>query len=238
VLSFRPRHELLRIKHTPSVGRAMYTIRKAESCESVRLSPVTASPRLYGVDINSGKGTDLPDRTHGQCALDTRDARSKRAKRLVGVPPGGTLSDYVPFYFTPYSIVMYNIKTGYGVKQVPNEDIVIFVSSLPHVEAQGVRFVFTNQHAYPPMADYFTDLAELDQIDWPLLRSRDFEHDPDDPGKKERYQAEALIWKHVPLQALRGVCCYTPAVEQQVKAEIERRALSFQVGVQRSWYFL
>jgi hypothetical protein len=59
------------------------------------------------------------------------------------VPPGGTLSDYIPFYFTPYSIMMYNIRTGYGVKQVPNEDIVIFVSSLPHVVAQGLRFVFT-----------------------------------------------------------------------------------------------
>lgn len=165
------------------------------------------------------------------------DLIDKRSRRRVDVPPGGTLSDYVPFYFTPYSIMMYNIKTGYGVKQVPNEDIVIFVSSLPHVVAQGLRFVFTNQHAYPPMADYFADLSQLDEIDWPLLQSRNFSHDPDDPGKKERYQAEALIWKHVPLTALRGVCCYTPSVERQLKAEIERRALSFKVGVQQSWYF-
>jgi hypothetical protein len=165
------------------------------------------------------------------------DLIDKRSRRPVGVPPGGTLSDYVPFYFTPYSIMMYNIKTGYGVSQAPNEDVVIFVSSLPHVVAQGLRFVFTNQHAYPPMAEYFADLSQLDRIDWPLLQSRDFKHDPDDPGKKERYQAEALIWKHVPLAALRGICCYTPAVEQQVKAEIERRALSFSAAVQRSWYF-
>ncbi|MBZ5606674.1 MAG: DUF4433 domain-containing protein [Acidobacteriia bacterium] len=166
------------------------------------------------------------------------DLIDKRAKRLVPVPPGGTLSDYVPFYFTPYSIMMYNIKTGHGgVKQVANEDIVIFVSSLHHIAAQGIRFVFTNQHAYPSMADYFTDLAELKRIDWPLLQSRNFKHDPDDPGKKERYQAEALLWKHVPLNALQGICCYTSAVEQQVKAEIEQRRLSLKVGVQPSWYF-
>jgi len=133
--------------------------------------------------------------------------------------------------------MMYNINTGYGVKRVPNEEIVIFVSSLPHVAAQGIRFIFTNQHAYPPMAGYFTDLAQLDQIDWPLLQSRNFKHNPDDPGKKERYQAEALLWKYVPLEALQGVCCYTPAVEQQLKAEIERRALSFKVAVQQGWYF-
>jgi hypothetical protein len=165
------------------------------------------------------------------------DLIDKRSRRSVPVPPGGTLNDYVPFYFTPFSIMMYNIRTGYGVKQVPNDDIVIFVSSLPRIVEQGIEFVFTNQHAYPLMADYFTDLARLDQIDWPLLQSRNFKHDPDDPGKKERYQAEALIWKHLPLEALQGVCCYTPVVEQQIESEIEQRDLTFKVGVQPSWYF-
>jgi ssDNA thymidine ADP-ribosyltransferase, DarT len=165
------------------------------------------------------------------------DLIDKRSRRVVPVGPGGTLSDYVPFYFTPYSIMMYNIKTGYGVRQVPNEEIVIFVSSLPHIGSKGLPFVFTNQHAYPPMAEYFTDLAQLDQVDWPLLQSRDFEHDPDDPGKKERYQAEALVWKHVPLDALQGVCCYTTTVEKQIGSEIRQRGLAFRAAVQQSWYF-
>jgi ssDNA thymidine ADP-ribosyltransferase, DarT len=161
----------------------------------------------------------------------------KRAGRVVELQPGGTLSDYVPFYFTPYSIMMLNIVTGRNVKKVPKEDIVIFVSSLPRIEASGVRFVFTNQHALALNAEYFTDLAYLDRIDWPLLQSRDFKHDPDDPEKKERYQAEALIWKHVPLAALRGVCCYTAVVEQDLRSEVERRDLSFTVAAQPSWYF-
>ena len=46
------------------------------------------------------------------------DLIDKRSRRVVAVPPGGTLCDYVPFYFTPYSIMMYNIKTGYGVNHV------------------------------------------------------------------------------------------------------------------------
>ncbi len=69
--------------------------------------------------------------------------------------------------------MMLNIKTGYGgVKQVPNDEILIFVSSLHHASAQGVTFVFTNQHAYPPMAEYFTSGTDLHRIDWPLLQSR------------------------------------------------------------------
>jgi len=113
------------------------------------------------------------------------DLIGKRAHRVVRVGPKGALSDYVPFYFTPFSIMMFNIHTGYNVRQVPNEEIVILVSSLHRVADLGIPFVFTDQHAYPIMASYFTDLKALDHVDWDLLHSRNFKHYPDDPGKKK-----------------------------------------------------
>lgn len=161
----------------------------------------------------------------------------KRSRRVVPVQPGGTLSNYVPFYFTPYSIMLFNIRTGRSVSQVPMDEIVIFVSSLPHIAKHGGKFVFTNQHAYPPVAKYFTALDDLDAIDWNLLNRRDFKQDPDDPAKKERYQAEALIWKYVPVQALLGVCCYSRATKEHMGHEVEKRGLAFNVAVQPKWYF-
>lgn len=166
------------------------------------------------------------------------DLIDKRSRRVVPIPPGGTLNDYVPFYFTPFSIMLFNIKTGYGgIRQVPNQEIAILVSSLHRVNELGIRFVFTNQHAYPAAAEYFSDLADLDRVDWPLLQSRDFRHDPDDPGKKERYQAEALIWRYMPLDALLGACCYNESVKVQIQAEIGRRGLEIKTLVQPGWYF-
>jgi hypothetical protein len=126
------------------------------------------------------------------------DLIDKPTHRRVTVGPGGVLSDYIPFYFQPFSIIMYNIHTGYNVRQVANEEIVILVSSLHKVAELGIPFVFTDQHAYPLMANYFAGLNDLDRVDWDLLNRRDFRHDPEDPGKKERYQAEALVWKHLP----------------------------------------
>jgi len=35
----------------------------------------------------------------------------KRQRRHVPIPPSGTLSDYVPFYFTPFTPMLYN-KNG------------------------------------------------------------------------------------------------------------------------------
>lgn len=46
----------------------------------------------------------------------------KRSHREVPESPGGTLTDYIPFYFTPYSIMLYNIKTGFGgINKIPND---------------------------------------------------------------------------------------------------------------------
>jgi hypothetical protein len=163
---------------------------------------------------------------------------SRRHLRVVPIPPGGTLSDYVPFYFTPFSIMMFNIKTGYGgVSRVPNEDIVIFVSSLRKVSDLGLKFVFTNQHAYPVAAEFFSNLEDLNRIDWPILQARNFKHDPEDPGKKERYQAEALIHDLLPVSALLGIGCHSKTAEARLQIELGRRSLDTRLVVQPQWYF-
>jgi hypothetical protein len=170
-------------------------------------------------------------------SIGNPDLIQKRTTRIVNVGPGGTLSDYVPFYFTPFSIMMYNIYTGFGVARIPNEEILIFTSSLLKVSELGIPFVFTDQHAYTMMANYYTDLRDLNAVNWELLNSRDFRHDPDDPGKKEQYQAEALVWKHLPLDALLGICSFSAEVDGAIKAQLALRRLNLQTIVKRDWYF-
>lgn len=56
---------------------------------------------------------------------------NKRNSRQLPMAPGGTLSDYVPFYFTPRSPMLLNIKTGHnGIRQRGNDEILILVSTL------------------------------------------------------------------------------------------------------------
>ena len=186
----------------------------------------------HGVHCSTGRVLDPNFRNIGNV-----DLIDKRAHRTVPTGPGGTLADYVPFYFTPFSIMMFNIHTGYNVPRVPNEEIVILVSSLHRVAELGIPFVFTDQHAYPLMAKYYSELNDLDKIDWDILNRRDFKHDPDDPGKKERYQAEALVWKHLPVEGLLGICSYTTAVDDRIKAELAKRNLRVETAVKTNWYF-
>lgn len=162
----------------------------------------------------------------------------KRQHRLVDIPPGGTLSDYVPFYFTPFSPMMLNIKTGYGgITKVPNEEVVILVSSLYKISEMGISFVFTDRHAYLRGAEFFSRLEDLDKVDWGLLQSKDFRRDPDDPGKIERYQAEALVHYHLPVGAMLGIVCYTDAAKTQLERSVAENGQDLQVHKITGWYF-
>ncbi len=162
----------------------------------------------------------------------------KRSRRVVPVPPGGTLSDYVPFYFTPFSMMMYKVKTGHGgITKRNNQDIVIFVTSIHKLRETGVRFLFTNQHAYPPNTDFYETVEALSVIDWTLLQSKNFKTDDADPGKQLRYQAEALVHGHVPLNALLGIVCYNEEVKQRIEALLQERGQNISVKTITQWYF-
>ena len=162
----------------------------------------------------------------------------KRASHPVPVGPGGVLNDYVPFYFTPFSVMMKNIHSGRGgVQQRANEEIVILVSSLHYIQEQDLPFAFTDSHAYYQWANFYTDLANLEEIDWQILQQRDFKRDPDDPAKFERYQAEALIHQHCPITGLRGIVCYTEPMKADIEQLLAERGLSLDVYARTRWYF-
>jgi len=179
-----------------------------------------------------------PEQDPNYLNIGNKDLIGHRAQRLVPIPPGGVLSNYVPFYFTPFSPMMLNIKTGHGgITLRNNRDIVIFVSSIHRLAELGLPFVFTNQHAYTVDAEFFSGTGDLGRIDWKLLQSRNFKTDDADPGKSSRYQAEALVHRHVPLAALHGVGCYNDEVRLRLQSMVESRWLSLSVKSTPAWYF-
>lgn len=166
------------------------------------------------------------------------DLIGKRSIRQVPIPPHGVLSDYIPFYFTHHSPMLLNIKTGYhGVTPRRMEDIIVLVSSLHRVAELQVPFVFTDRHAYLKTARFFSRLDDLGAIDWAILRARDFRRDPNDPGKIERYQAEALVHRHIPVSTVLGVACYNAEAEAQAQGFLDAAGTSLPTKVMSDWYF-
>ena len=160
----------------------------------------------------------------------------RRRSRVVDCPPGGTLSDYVPFYFTPFSPMMYNIKTGFqGITKRPNDEILMFVSSLHKLHSEGVKFLFSDRQAYLKLARFTDDLGNLDWLDWVSLQARNFRRD--DLDRFERYQAEALVYRHMPMSAMLGVVCHSDSVRQHMQKQLSACGLNLRVITKGGWYF-
>jgi ssDNA thymidine ADP-ribosyltransferase DarT-like protein len=182
-------------------------------------------------------GCQCKNATHGKkyTQIGNLELISKRDGRVVPCAPGGTLSDYVPFYFTPYTPMLYNIKTGHGgMQKRPVEEIVILITSLHTLKSQGVPFVFSDRHAYLKTALFSNDLADLNWIIWPTLQARNFRKD--DLDRFEKYQAEALIHKHMPLSALTGVVCYNDSVRADMQAAANAHKVTVKIIAQPNWY--
>lgn len=163
---------------------------------------------------------------------------AKRAGRVVPIPPGGTLSDYVAFYFTPFSPMLYNIKTGYGgMRQTPMPEIVILVSSVRRLAEHAVPFLLSDRHAYMEHAEFSAGELGMERIDWKILQERDFRRDFDDLGKIDRYQAEALAHRHVPVDALAGLVCHGAELKARIQPMLTERTGHLKLVADPSWYF-
>ena len=162
-----------------------------------------------------------------------------RPHRDVDIPPDGTLADYVPFYFTPRTPMLMNISTGYGgIRRRTNAEIVVLVSSLDALRANGVPYVYTDRHAYLRTASFFDDPARLGEVvDFDLLQRCDFKRDPERPDKMERYQAEALAHHFVPVGALLGIGCYTSAIKDELETVCSGLGVDVKILLRTEWYF-
>jgi len=105
------------------------------------------------------------------------------------------------------------------------------------LKAEGVAFLFTDRHAYLNAALYSSDLGHLDRIDWLLLQRRDFKRDGNDLDKVERYQAEALVHRHLPMDAVLGIGCYSDSAAALIQEHIKKRGMKLQVAIRPQWYF-
>jgi hypothetical protein len=207
-----------------------------ERARIFRITHIDNVPWILGNGLHCGSSNV---RDPGFVQIGNPDLITKRTARLVPISPRGTLDDYIPFYFTPFSPMLYNIKTGWnGITRRPMRDIVIFVSSLHALADNGVRFVFTDRHAYLSLARFSSRLGDLgDWIDWQILQARDFARDPNDLGKFERYQAEALAHGHVPLDALTGVVCHGAPEEARVRDLVQNAGVRLSVACRPTWFF-
>lgn len=163
---------------------------------------------------------------------------ARRSSKEVPVAPGGTLDDYVPFYFTPRSIMLLNIVTGHGVPEVPARDLAILVAALPRLREQGLTVLYSDRHAGMAHANFHSGLEAIPELPWKDWQTSDFSADTDRPDKKERYQAEVLVHRHVPIGAIAGIALADSDVAEAFSKDVDSLGAGPKIVLRREWFFV
>lgn len=85
---------------------------------------------------------------------------------------GKSLLDYVPLYFTTHTPTQYVVTRdcGMGYETIPQENLVfIEVDAIQVFKMPGV--IFTDGNAASRATNFYRDLADLDKLDWQVLRT-------------------------------------------------------------------
>ncbi len=82
---------------------------------------------------------EAADRGVAKIGIAHQHIKERRARRRVPIGPGGTLDDYVPFYFAPRSPMLFSINGGFVEGYSDGQRSVIhLVSSAEVVSAAGM----------------------------------------------------------------------------------------------------
>jgi hypothetical protein len=169
----------------------------------------------------------LPYRT-----IHNTNVQASRRVKNVACGPGGTVHDYVPFYFGPLSVMLLNLKTGrvagYSEGQSP---LVYLVSTAQAVAAAGCRYVFTDGHGLASFTDWFDNLTHLDAVDWVLVGERYWADKPDDNDRQRRKQAEFLVWQSLDWGLIGGIGVLNAEMKTRVEGILGQHPQRKQVVV-------
>ncbi|MDH4417127.1 MAG: DUF4433 domain-containing protein [Acidovorax sp.] len=178
-------------------------------------------------------------------------AQGARAAKRVALPPGGSVHDYVPFYFAPRSPMLSAIHNGQVVGcDLRQQDIVHLETTVDRVIAGGTPFVFYDRNATLAYSKAYNDVAQLAQaIAWDLLTEppaldgfcKYFHNQHQNERyvqRRELRMAEFLVHRRVPLAAFTRVGVCNALQAQAVQAILDAAGVPLRAEVKTDWYFL
>lgn len=150
--------------------------------------------------------------------IANEDIIQRRDKAIVKCFPDTVVNDYVPFYFSVRTPMLYNIKTGWGVPKQKQEDIVYLVCQLNELATADFQWCFTNGNAANEITRFYNNVEKLNKIDWQSINSTDFSDNNSDGDldRKRKKQAEFLVKDHVPAQLIKYLIVYNKTAKARV----------------------
>ncbi len=101
----------------------------------------------------------------------------------------------------------------------------------------GLKFVFTDGHAVMALSQPYNNLADLNQIDWEIMKATYWNDTDDDNDRSRRRQAEFLVHTFFPWRCIEEIGVLNEAMKDKVNAALRSCRHKPEVTVQKKWYY-
>jgi hypothetical protein len=177
----------------------------------------------------------------GRIVIGNKEIINERDNRSVKCYPGTVVNDFVPFYFSVRTPMLFNIVTGMGVPERKQEDIVYLCILLNNVMCEGYQWCFTDGNAAKTITSFFNKIADLKKIDWRSIESTDFrnENADGDVDRIRKKHAEFLVKDFVPGNLIEEIVVFNEKTKISVEKIVKNLNLKkeIKVIVNTEYYF-
>jgi hypothetical protein len=191
--------------------------------------------------IKSGLVSDTRARATRATQIEIGHASIKERRRrlAVDVGPGGFVGDYVPFYFSPRSPMMYTLHRGnVDTYQDGFDRVVYLVTTLEALTRCACHWIVSDRNAAQALARFAESTSDLDDfIDWQLMRAAQWGWCAEDPERPDRRAAECLAHQVVPWVAFTEVVTKNEETAAEGRRMIAASSEHTPVSVRPDWYF-
>lgn len=134
--------------------------------------------------------------------------------------------------------MLYRLQADHSLRPPEGPGALVYlVSSVERVRELALPFVFSDGHGLQAITRWFDDPVRLDHLDWRAIGAT-YWRSAEDPDLTRRKQAEFLVHRFLPWEALLGIACYDATVTKDVERRLAEAGASTPVVKARAgWYY-
>lgn len=210
--------------------------------EQVKLFHIVHVSRLASILRDGHLYCDslMADREECGATIGMSTIKLRRQRNYLTSHKNLTVSECVPFYFCPRSVMLYLLymcnhpDLEYRGGQTPILHLQFdLLRVVDWANAHDKRWAFTLSNAGAKFFEDRSDLAQLFEVNWEAVRATDFR----DADIKEGKQAEFLVEKCVPWQLVEEIGVHRTGPLSQIEAELAVNTHRPPTIVHPEWYY-
>ena len=211
--------------------------------------PTPAKPKIYHIvhvdrlsSIVADKGllcdAEIAQRSTSGTTIGMNSIKQRRLTSRLNSRPGLHVGDCVPFYFCPRSVMLYVISQANHPELAfrGGQGLIVHLEAdlrrtVTWAEKHQQRWAFTSSNAGSTFFEDYSDLAQLDEIDWNAVRATDWRQ------CKEGKQAEFLVERQFPWEMVARIGVLSRRVYQLTSTALAAATYKPPVEIRPEWYY-